>query len=83
MLGQVKVAMPGKLGRGAYISPKELMARWRCSRASVDRIARRAGISRVCLGAGRNGMVRYLLGQVMDFEASRRVEATPVSGRRL
>jgi hypothetical protein len=42
-----------------YISPNQLASRWQCSRASVDRIARRAGIPRLCLGEGKNGTVRY------------------------
>ena len=40
-----------------YISPKELQRRWQCSRSSVDRVARRAGLTRLYLGEGRNGMV--------------------------
>lgn len=56
-----------------YFSPKELAERWRCSRSSVDRIALRAGITRVCLGEGRNGMIRYPRKEVEAYEASRRV----------
>jgi hypothetical protein len=56
-----------------FLSPAELAERWRCSRASVDRIARRGGLSRVCLGDGRNGMVRYLRAEVEAYEATRRV----------
>ena len=55
-----------------FLSPNELAARWRCSRSSVDRIARRAGLTRVCLGTGRNGLVRYLREEVQAFELSRR-----------
>ena len=55
-----------------FLSPKELAERWRCSRSSVDRIARRAGLSRVCLGEGRNGIVRYLREEVHAYEQSRR-----------
>jgi hypothetical protein len=44
----------------AFIAPKELADRWQCGRSSVDRIARRARFTRVCLGDGKNGMVRYL-----------------------
>lgn len=57
-----------------YVSPKELSLRWRCSRSTVDRVARRAGLSRVCLGEGRNGMVRYVLVEVIAYEESRRVK---------
>jgi hypothetical protein len=54
-----------------YISPAELAARWRCGRSSVDRIARRAGFTRLYLGTGRNGLVRYLRKEVIEYEASR------------
>ena len=56
-----------------YISPAELAERWRCSRSSVDRIARRTGMKRVCLGDGRNGMVRYLREEVEAYEKARQV----------
>lgn len=54
-----------------YISPKELAARWRCGRSSVDRIAQLAGMTRLCLGYGKNGTVRYLLKEVEAYEQSR------------
>lgn len=54
-----------------YLTPKELAARWRCSRSSVDRIARRAGLTRLCLGEGRNGIVRFIRKEVEAFETSR------------
>jgi hypothetical protein len=54
-----------------YLSPKELQERWRCSRSSVDRIARRAGLTRLCLGEGRNGIVRYSRKEVEAFEIKR------------
>ena len=57
-----------------YISPKELARRWQCSRTSVDRIAARAGLSRVFLGEGRNGIVRYVRAEVEAFEAARIVK---------
>jgi hypothetical protein len=57
-----------------YLSPRELAERWRCSRSSVDRIARRASLTRVCLGEGCNGMVRYLREEVDAYEATRRVQ---------
>jgi hypothetical protein len=56
-----------------YCSPNELAERWVCSRSSVDRIARRAGLSRLCLGEGKNGIVRYIREEVEAYEASRRV----------
>lgn len=59
-----------------YVSPKELARRWACARSSVDRIARRAGFTRLCLGEGRNGMVRYLRKEVEAYEAQRLVPMT-------
>ena len=56
-----------------FMTPAELAERWRCSRSSVDRIARRAGLTRLCLGEGKNGMVRYLREEVIAYENSRRV----------
>ena len=61
-------------GESPYLSPRELAERWRCSRSSVDRIARRAGLKRLCLGEGRNGIVRFLRKEVEAFEESRSVE---------
>ena len=42
-----------------YISPNELARRWQCSRASVDRITRRAGIKRLCLGTGTRNSFQF------------------------
>lgn len=65
--------MSGRLeaAESPYLSPKELAARWRCARSSVDRITRRAGIRRVYLGSGRTGIVRYLREEVERYEQSR------------
>lgn len=66
----------GKVKKGEqspYMKPDELASRWCCARSSVDRIARRAGLTRVCLGEGKNGMVRYLREEVVAYEASRRI----------
>jgi hypothetical protein len=51
-----------------YIAPNELMVRWQCSRSQVDRIARREGLTRLLLGVGRNGMVRYVRAEVEALE---------------
>ncbi|HML74502.1 MAG TPA: hypothetical protein PKB02_08385 [Anaerohalosphaeraceae bacterium] len=56
-----------------YISPNELAQRWQCARSSVDRIARRAGLSRLCLGEGKNGSVRYVREEVFAYEKNRLV----------
>ncbi len=55
-----------------YISPNELAHRWQCSRSSVDRIAFRSGLTRMCLGKGRSGIVRYIREEVEAFENIRR-----------
>ena len=60
-----------------YVSPKELARRWCCGRSSVDRIARRAGLTRLYLGAGKNGMVRYVRKEVEAYEESRQVRPAP------
>lgn len=63
---------PSRLSQPSpYLSPRELAERWRCARSSVDRIARRAGLRRVCLGGGVKGMIRYLREEVERFEQSR------------
>ena len=56
-----------------FLSPKELAVRWRCGRSSVDRIARLAGMTRLYLGQGKNGMVRYILKEVEAYEQSRMI----------
>ncbi len=58
----------------AYLSPKDLAERWRCSRPTVARIVQRAGLSRFYLGEGRNGVVRYLQKEVEAYEESRRAQ---------
>ena len=55
-----------------FVSPKELAERWRCARSSVDRIVRRAGLTRVCLGEGKNGIVRFIRKEVEEYEDVRR-----------
>ncbi|MBA7606228.1 hypothetical protein ES703_13376 [subsurface metagenome] len=54
-----------------YISPNELAIRWQCSRSSVDRIARRASLTRLCIGEGKNGSIRYLKKEVIAYEKER------------
>ena len=56
-----------------YISPRELSKRWQCGRSSVDRIARRNNFTRICLGEGKNGMVRYIRREVEQYEQSRQM----------
>lgn len=66
---------PRKEGDSRYVSGKELAERWDCSRSSVDRIARRAGLRRLLLGDGRNGMVRYIREEVEAYEQTRIIKA--------
>lgn len=68
-MGRNKKAQPP--GPSPYYSPNELVERWRCARSSVDRIASRAGLKRLYLGEGKNGIVRYLRKEVEAYEASR------------
>ncbi|MEM1331325.1 MAG: helix-turn-helix domain-containing protein [Planctomycetota bacterium] len=69
--GAMKLKSPPEDDR-LFLSPRELAERWRCSRSSVDRIAKRAGIARYCLGSGRAGLVRYAREEVERFEQQRR-----------
>jgi hypothetical protein len=75
MRSNATFATPLESADPPYLAPKELQERWRCSRSSVDRIARRAGLTRFCLGEGRNGIVRYSRKEVETFEAQRQVSA--------
>ena len=61
----------GEQAPSPFISPNELAERWQCARSSVDRIVRRAGIKRICLGEGKNGMVRFLRKEVEAYEQNR------------
>jgi hypothetical protein len=63
---------PGVGGEECGIARRESAERWQCSRSSVDRIARRAGLTRLCLG--KNGIVRYIGEEVIAYEQSRRVQ---------
>ncbi len=51
-----------------YMSPRELVLRWKISRTQVDRVARRENFKRLLLGHGRNGTVRYLRADVESLE---------------
>jgi len=41
----------------------------------VHRIARRAGLTRVYLGSGKNGILRYIRDEVIAYAESRQVKA--------
>ena len=58
-----------------YLSPRDLAERWRCSRTSAQRIADRVGFSKVFLGEGKHGIVRYVRSEIEEYEASRTVSA--------
>ncbi len=55
-----------------FWSPRDLASRWRCSRSSAQRLAEAGGLTKIYLGRGRNGMVRYLREEVEAYEESRR-----------
>ena len=56
-----------------YLTPKQLMLRWRCSRSGVSLIADHAGLARQHDGKGaRRNSVSYLLTDVVAYEQSRR-----------
>lgn len=59
-----------------FVSARQLAIRWDCSRNSAHRTAERAGIAKVFLGGGRNGMVRYKLSDIIAYERSRSVRAS-------
>lgn len=56
-----------------FLSPRQLALRWDCSPTSAQRIAKKAGIARYCLGDGKNGMVRYRLTEIQAYEEQRRI----------
>ena len=56
-----------------YISARQLAIRWDCSRNTAHRTAKRAGITKVFLGEGRNGIVRYSLEEIVRYEISRAI----------
>ena len=60
-------------GSSPYVSPRQLSERWHCSRSTVDRVAEREGFTKLCLGSGKNGIVRYLREEVDAYEASRMI----------
>lgn len=70
----MKTTKPRTASESPYISPAELAVRWACSRSSVDRIARRAAITRLYLGEGKNGLVRYMRKEVEAYEETRRIK---------
>ena len=60
-------------GESKYIAAKELAERWQCARSTVDRIARNAGFTRLCLGNGKNGIVRFVREEVEQYERDRTI----------
>jgi len=53
-----------------YISARTWAARWDCSPSTVRRAAERFGVSRVYVGEGANGLVRYALEDIERIEGS-------------
>jgi hypothetical protein len=56
-----------------YMTPNELAIRWKCSRTSVDRYTKSAGLTRLYLGDGKNSAVRFLRKEVIAYEKERQV----------
>lgn len=55
----------------AWISTRALASRWACSRSTVDRVTRHAGLPRLLLGEGKRRIVRYRLSDVEEYEQAR------------
>jgi pyridoxine 5'-phosphate synthase PdxJ len=54
-----------------FISPSQLMVRWRCSRSGVDQITAHAGLARRHNSkTGRRNNVNFLLSDVVAYEKS-------------
>ena len=66
-------AMNTRIPEPEYITPSELAIRWQCSRTSVDRYTRKAGLTRMYLGDGKNSLVRFLRKEVIAYEKERQV----------
>ncbi|NVN98880.1 MAG: hypothetical protein HXX17_06100 [Geobacteraceae bacterium] len=52
-----------------FVSPRQLMVRWRCSRSGVDQISAHAGLTRQNeKNALRSNSVSYMLSEVIAYE---------------
>lgn len=56
---------------GQLVSTNQLAQRWQCSATTVRRLTRHARMTRVLLGEGANGTVRYILSEVEAYEDAR------------
>lgn len=65
------MAKKNKTYETPYITPGEVAKRWKCGRATVDRTAIKEKFSRLILGDGKNSPVRFVLKEVIAYEASR------------
>jgi len=65
--------MNTEIAQSEYFSPNELSIRWKCSRTSVDRYTKEAGLTRFYLGNGKNSAVRFLRKEVIAYEKERQV----------
>jgi hypothetical protein len=54
-----------------YMSAKEIALLFGCANSSIGRIAGRERFTRLCLGTGKRGMVRYLRSDVEKFVSKR------------
>ena len=62
-----------KTAESEYFTPNELAIRWKCSRTSVDRYTKKAGLTRLCLGNGKNSAIRFSRKEVEAYEKERQV----------
>ncbi|NVN98878.1 MAG: helix-turn-helix domain-containing protein [Geobacteraceae bacterium] len=54
-----------------FMSAKEIASLLRCSRSSVSRIADRQRFTRLFLGSGERGMVRYMRSDIEKYLSKR------------
>jgi hypothetical protein len=59
-----------------HVATREPAKRWQCARPGADRSRGASGLTRLCLGDGASGMVRYIRQEVIAYEQSRRVSLT-------
>jgi len=65
--------MKNQPAESEYLTPNELAIRWKCSRTSVDRYTKQAGLTRLYLGNGKNSAIRFLRKEVEAYEKERQV----------
>ena len=64
-----------------FISARTWAGRWDCSLSSIRRAAKRFNIRTVYVGSGRNGLVRYLLSDIVKVERENGFEPADTRSR--